>query len=101
MKNYYEEHRGRILTTLPRILQLDLQKLQQNCRQEGFRASDFDNGTQLLQLQQKAQNRGLWRAAISELTQQQHKTGSNATDISPKNDKQPPDVIDLEAEQTQ
>ena len=65
--------RGRILTTLPRILQLDLQKLQQNRRQEVFGASDFDNGTQLLQLQQKAQNRGLWRAAISELTQQEHK----------------------------
>jgi hypothetical protein len=58
---------------LPRILQLDLQKLQLNRRQELFGTPDFDNGTQLLQLQQKAQNKGLWRAAISELTQQERK----------------------------
>jgi exonuclease III len=58
-------NRGRVLTTLPRLLQLDLtRKLSARERNENFAITGLKNGTDLAILRRKAENRDNWRDSV-------------------------------------
>jgi hypothetical protein len=57
----------------------------------------FDNGTHLLQLQNKAQTRALWEAAIIIIAQKERNCGSDAANISMRDGiKHKPDTTEEE-----
>jgi exonuclease III len=62
-------NRGRVLTTLPRLLQRDImEKIPTNQRRKALFAIDcLKTGTDLAKLRQKAQNRDLWKKSVNEL----------------------------------
>ena len=65
-----QTRRGRVLTTLPRLLHLDLEKLTEYDRRNLFAVTGLENGTQLVTLRAKAQNRQLWRKGINKLIEE-------------------------------
>ena len=56
--------RGRVLTTIPRLLQLDLQSLSKTARQNHFNVTELSTGTDLEILRNRAQNQQLWRKGV-------------------------------------
>jgi len=62
-------NRGRVLTTLPRLLQRDImEKLPtKQRRKELFAIESIKTGTDLELLRRKAENRDLWKKSVNEL----------------------------------
>ena len=56
--------RGRVLTTIPRLLHLDIQKLEKRTRLEHFAINELSTGTHLLTLRRKAENRKNWKKGV-------------------------------------
>ena len=56
--------RGRVLTTIPRLLQLDLQSLTKTARMNHFNVTELSTGNDLQTLRRRAQNQNLWRKGV-------------------------------------
>ena len=56
--------RGRVLTTIPRLLQLDIQKLSMRTRKEHFAIEELSKGRDLALLRWKAENRDHWKIGV-------------------------------------
>jgi len=56
--------RGRVLTTIPRLLQLDLNSLSKTARKNHFNITELSTGTDLEILRNRAQNQSLWRKGV-------------------------------------
>ena len=61
--------RGRVLTTIPRLLQLDLQRLSKTSCFNNFNIHELSSGTDLATLRLKAQNQQLWRKGVDAVTE--------------------------------
>ena len=61
--------RGRVLTTIPRLLQLDLQRLSKTSCFNHFNIHELSRGTDLATLRLKAQNQQLWRKGVDAVTE--------------------------------
>ena len=57
-------NRSRLLTTIPRILQKDLNKLTEAARMDAVAVTKFNSSNDLEILRNKAQNRAAWRRAV-------------------------------------
>jgi hypothetical protein len=64
-------NRGRVLTTLPRLLQRDIMEKLKTKRQRNdlFAIDSFKTGTDLEILRQKAQNRDVWKKSVKVLVE--------------------------------
>ena len=62
--------RGRVLTTIPRLLQLDLQSLSTTARQNHFNVTELSTGTNLEILRNRAQNQQLWRKGVDAIIEE-------------------------------
>ena len=62
--------RGRVLTTIPRLLQLDLQSLTKTARMNHFNVNELMTGTDLEKLTHKAQNQHLWRKGVDAIIEE-------------------------------
>jgi uncharacterized integral membrane protein len=58
--------RGRVLTTTPRLLQLDLQSLTKTARMNHFNVTEQSTGNDLEILRNRAQNQYLWRKGVDD-----------------------------------
>ena len=66
--------RGRILTTLPRLLQRDLrERLTNHERMKYFNVDDLDNGRHLVILRMRAERRDLWRDGVAVIVKKEHR----------------------------
>ena len=63
--------RGRVLTTIPRLLQLDIKKLAKRTKNEHFAIDEFKTGTDLAILRQKAGNRDKWKKGVNLLVEKE------------------------------
>ena len=57
-------NRSRLLTTIPRILQKDLNKLTEAARKDAIAVTKSNSFNDLATLRNKAQNRAAWRRAV-------------------------------------
>ena len=62
--------RGRVLTNIPRLLQLDLQSLSKTARQNYFNVTELSKGTDLEILKNRAQNQKLWRKGVEAIIEE-------------------------------
>ena len=56
--------RGRVLTTIPRLLQLDIKRLAKRASMEHFATNELSTGTHLAILRKKAENRDNWKKGV-------------------------------------
>ena len=63
--------RERVLTTIPRLLQLDLQSLSTTTRLNLFTVTELSTGTDLVKLRLRAQNQLLWRKGVDAIIEVQ------------------------------
>ena len=64
-------NRGRVLTTIPRLLQLDLRKLSKRTSMNHFAINKLSNGTHLAKLKLKAENRDNWKKGVNLLVEKE------------------------------
>ena len=65
--------RGRVLTTLPRLLQRDLrEKLTVHERRTHFNVDDLENGRRIEILRRTAVNRSKWRRGVEAMVEKEH-----------------------------
>ena len=62
--------RGRVLTTIPRLLQLDLLSLSNTARMNHFNVTELSKGTELEILRNRAQNQQLWRKGVDAIIEE-------------------------------
>ena len=62
--------RERVLTTIPRLLQMDLQSLTKTARMNHFNVNELMTGTDLEKLRRKAQNQHLWRKGVDAIIEE-------------------------------
>jgi len=63
--------RGRVLTTIPRLLQLDIQKLGKLIRKDNFAIRELKTGGDLVLLKLKAGNRDNWKKSVTLLVEKE------------------------------
>ena len=63
--------RGRVLTTIPRLLQLDVKKLGKRTSKEHFAINELSTGTDLVLLRLKADNRDNWKKGVNLLVEKE------------------------------
>ena len=59
------------MTTIPRLLQLDIQKLGTRTRKENFAISELKTGGDLALLKRKAGNRDNWKKSVTLLVEKE------------------------------
>ena len=62
--------RGRVLTTVPRLLQLDLQNLSKTAQMDHFNVTELSTDTDLEILRNRAQSQQLWRKGVDAIIEE-------------------------------
>jgi hypothetical protein len=62
--------RGRVLTTIPRLLQLDLKSHTKTARMNHFNVTELSTSADLEILRNRAQNQNLWRKGVDAIIEE-------------------------------